>query len=501
MTGIRVDGLSVSFGGRVVVNDVSFAVEPGRILAVVGESGAGKSLAVRTLLGLAPRGATVTASGLHIAGADVTHADERTWRRMRGARVGLVTQDALGALDPLRTVGAEVAEPLSIHTRLRGADRATRMIAALTDAGIPDAAARATQRPGELSGGLRQRAVIASAVVAGPAVLVADEPTTALDATVQRRVLALLRSLADDGRAVVIVSHDLGAVAAIADDIAVMRAGRIIEVGTAQRVIESPLSDYTRQLWAAGRRHPPRHREAGADSVPLLAAHGVTRRFGARVAVDDVSLVVHAGRTLGIVGESGSGKTTLARLLVGADRPDVGTVRVDAPGRKPRQFVAQNPRAAFNPTWSVGRSLREALRSAGVPRAARAARVEALLREVELDPALAGRRPSTLSGGQLQRAAIARALATDPRILVLDEPLSALDVSVGARILALLARLRTERTLALVMISHDLGVVGEIADDVIVMKDGRIVESGETATVFGDPRHPFTRELLAAAGR
>lgn len=500
MSGVDVSELSVRIGERVLVDNISFRVEPGRVLAIVGESGAGKSVAVRTLLGFAPAGATVTADVLSVDGNDLRQASDRTWRAHRGQTVALITQDALGALDPLRRVGAEVAEPLVIHGKVGRRQAAAEAVSALALAGVPEPELRATQYPHELSGGLRQRAVIASAVIAGPRVLVADEPTTALDATVQRRVMALLRQLADDARAVVLVSHDLAAVAGVADEIAVMHQGRIVEHGSAQQILMAPEHPYTRELWAASVRAAPGAERPGRV---VLTASNLRRDFGARRAVDDVSVTLRAGSVLGIVGESGSGKTTLARLLLGVDRPGSGRVHVEASearrGRD-RQFVAQDPRSAFNPTWTIARSMREALRSAGVARKDTAARTTELLGEVELDPSLGERRPSALSGGQLQRAAIARALAADPRILILDEPLSALDVSVGARILRLLARLRDERGMAMALISHDLAVVGELADRVIVMQDGRVVEHGATEDVFANPQHAFTRELLDASG-
>ena len=359
---------------------------------------------------------------------------------------------------------------------------------------MPDAARRARQYPHELSGGLRQRALIASALAATPDVLVADEPTTALDATVQARVLDLLRSIADAGTAVVFISHDFAAVRRVADRILVMRGGRVIESGGASGVLDDPQEEYTRTLIAAT-RHRPRAAAAVAGD-PVLTVSGASKAFGRTPAVVDVSFSLGRGRTLGIVGESGSGKTTLARMVLGVERPDAGRVRWH--GERRVQFVHQNPLGAFDPRWTVGRSLREALEAAGVPRGARAERVGALLAEVDLDPALALRRPAALSGGQRQRAAVARALAADPDVLVLDEPVSALDPSVRERVLALLLRLQRERGLTMIFVSHDLDVVAAVADEVLVMQAGEIVEQGAVADVFASPRHPFTRELLAA---
>jgi peptide/nickel transport system ATP-binding protein len=384
------------------------------------------------------------------------------------------------------------------------AARRARILELLADVAMPEPDRRVRQHPHELSGGLRQRALIASALAAGPAILVADEPTTALDATVQARVLDLLRRIADTGVAVVLISHDLAAVRRIADRIAVMREGRFVETGTAAAVLDEPQHPYTKALVAAA-HHDPRTVSV-ADTAAAVTVRNVSKTFD-RPAVQDVSFDLCAGRTLAVVGESGSGKTTLARMIVGAMPPDAGEVRIgglrwgdghDGALRRRVQFVHQNPLGAFDPRWTIGRSLREALEAGGMPRSQRSEAVAALLREVDLDPALARRRPSALSGGQRQRAAIARALAPSPDILVLDEPVSALDPTVRERVLALLHRLQRERGLTMLFISHDLDVVASVADDVVVMQEGAVVETGPTAAVFADPQHPFTRELLAA---
>lgn len=496
MSALQVQNLTVTIGGARLVDGISFDVAPGECLAIVGESGAGKSLTAAALLGLTPEAANVTSDRFEVDGADVRGLTDGGWRSLRGSRVGLVSQDALVSLDPLRTIGAEIAEPLAIHTRLSRAERRSRSVDLLTAVAMPDAKRRAAQYPHELSGGLRQRALIASALAGEPAILVADEPTTALDATVQARVLSLLRRIADAGTAVVFISHDFAAVRRVADRVLVMRSGRSIESGAVADVLDAPREPYTRELIAAT-IHRPRERAAAASGI-VLTADGVSKSFAGTPAVRDVSFQVGRGRTLGIVGESGSGKTTLARMIVGVERPDAGELRRHSTGRV--QLVHQNPLGAFDPRWSIGRSLREALDAGGVPRADRAARIAALLAEVDLDPALAARRPAQLSGGQRQRAAIARALATDPDVLVLDEPVSALDPSVRERVLQLLRRLQSERALTMLFVSHDLDVVAAIADEVLVMQEGAIVEQGAVADVFAAPQHPFTRELLAASG-
>ncbi|UJP10831.1 ABC transporter ATP-binding protein [Microbacterium sp. KUDC0406] len=488
MSAVDVRGLRIAFGERSVVDGVSFAVQPGECLAIVGESGAGKSLTARALLGLAP--GRVAASELSIDGTDARSLSDRGWRSLRGRRIALVSQDALAALDPLRRVGAEVVEPLRIHGMPAGEDR---VLALLREVSIPEPERRARQYPHELSGGLRQRALIASALSTAPAVLVADEATTALDATVQARVLALLRSIADRGTAVVFISHDFAAVRRVADRVVVMRAGRIVEQGTTAQVMDRPQQQYTRELVAASRHEVPT--DAGEAAAVLLRAESVSKSFD-RPAVRDASFVLRSGRTLGIVGESGSGKTTLARMIVGVTGPDAGTLDWTAPQRV--QLVHQDPLGAFDPRWTIARSLGEALEAAGVPRVRRRARTAELLEEVGLAAELGARRPPEVSGGQRQRAAIARALAADPQVLVLDEPVSALDPTVRERVLALLRRVQQEHGLTMVFVSHDLGVVGAVCDEVLVMQDGAIVEKGPVREVFTAPRHPFTRELLAA---
>lgn len=509
MSGVRLRGLRIEGPSGEIVRGLDLDVAPGECVAIVGESGTGKSVSARALLGLTPAGLRCTVDELEIDGVDARAFGERQWRRLRGRRIALVSQDALVSLDPLRRIGAEVAEPIRIHEpSVRGSTLATRVRDSLERVSLPEPDVRARQYPHELSGGLRQRALIASALAARPAVLVADEPTTALDATVQARVLTLLRRIADEGVAVVFISHDLGAVARVADRVVVMHEGRVVETGATAEVLASPCDPHTRALVEAV-SHEPLGRSP-RTGVPLLSAEGLVKRFGDRLAVDDVSLAVHRGRTLAVVGESGSGKTTLARMLVGVTDPDAGSLRFDArpwssraavgAARRRVQLVQQNPWGALDPRWSVGRTLTEAVAAGGVPRRARRAAVAALLGEVGLSPASVRRRPAQLSGGQRQRVAIARALAVSPDLLVLDEPVSALDASVRARILDRLLALQAERDLAMVFVTHDLDVVAAIADDVIVMKDGRVVDSGAVSCVFADPGHPFTRELLASAG-
>jgi peptide/nickel transport system ATP-binding protein len=529
---VRVSGLTVRFGRTVVVDSVSLAVSAGECLAIVGESGSGKTLTARALLGLLPTGASVDVDELEIDGVDARRNSERDWRRIRGTRVGLVSQDALVSLDPLRRVGAEVAEVLEIHGAPGTGERMPRagLVDTVTDllgrVAVPQPAERARQYPHELSGGLRQRALIASALAGEPGVLIADEPTTALDVTVQAQVLDLLARLRADGVGLIVISHDLAVVAGIADRVAVMRDGRIVEQGATAEVLTNPQDSYTRMLLAAAPRLPGGLDTAAGgrldqrEPVPLLRAMTLGRDFrrpdgGTRSAVDDVSFTVRAGAALGVVGESGSGKTTLARLLLGFDEPDRGSVTLDGQAwsgvperrRRPRrgsiQYISQDPLGSFDPRYTVSRIVGEGIRGAARDRSprGRTARIRALLDSVGLDPSLEGRRPHELSGGQRQRVAIARALASEPRILVCDEPVSALDVSIQATIIELLDRLRRELGVALVFVSHDLAVVAQLCDEVLVMKEGRVVERGSTAQVFRSPEHAFTRALVAAVPR
>ncbi|WP_159500063.1 ABC transporter ATP-binding protein [Microbacterium sp. 18062] len=495
---LRTTGLSVTLpGSGDVLHGIDLEVAPGECLAVVGESGAGKSVLARTLLGLTQEDhrARVRADVFELGGQDVRRLSRRGWRARRGVDVSLVLQDALQSLDPLRTVQAEVGEPLAIR-HVPAGERRARVLDALDQAGLADPAIRLRQRSEELSGGMRQRVLIASALVGGARLIVADEPTTALDATVAARILGLLGGLRDEGRALLLISHDLEVVARVADRVAVMAEGRIVETGPTPDVLERPQHPITRALVAAVPRGPKRTPTEAAGRE-LITGRGLVRRFrspdgGVTTALDDVGLTVRAGEAVGIVGESGSGKTTLARILVGADRPDEGTVEVTSP-RPCVRLVPQDPLASFDPRWTVARILRASARAGAAP--------ADLLAQVGLSPGLAARSPATLSGGQRQRVAIARALAAEPDVLVCDEPVSALDVTTQAGILELLVRLQRERGIGIAFISHDLAVVRAVSDRVVVMREGRIVEEGPTEQVFAHPRHPFTEELIRAAAR
>jgi len=536
---LRVRGLHVSFdlpgGRRDVVSDVSFDLLPGRCVAIVGESGSGKSVTARTLAGLTGRGADVRAEEISLDGEDVRTFSARHWRAVRGRAIGFVLQDALVSLDPLRPVGREIAEALAVHGWGTRATRRRRVLDLLTAVGVPLPEQRAAQRPGELSGGLRQRALIASAIALDPPVVVADEPTTALDVTVQAQVLAELEAMKGRGVSIVLISHDLSVVAHLADHLLVMKDGRVVEAGPAGQVLGTPQHPYTRRLIAAvpgdhtrGERLAPDlepalpalpdavHGERLDHDGPVLVASGLVKDFrtpdgGAQRAVDGVSFRLERGRSLGIVGESGSGKSTTARIVLALERPDAGAVELlgrpwtAVPERERRPLrrrigaVYQDPLSSFDPRWTVRRILLDALAGTAYRTAAeRGARVVELLGQVGLDAEVLDRFPLRLSGGQRQRVAIGRALAAHPQVLVLDEAVSALDVSIQAQVLDLLVDLQDHLGLSYLFISHDLGVVRHLCDEVLVMKDGVVVESGAVEDVFQRPQHPYTVELVRA---
>lgn len=521
---VDIRGLHVSFNGVPVVHGVDLQLRAGQSLALVGESGSGKSVTARTLVGLTGAGAHVQAQRLAFAGQDLRQFDERAWQRLRGEHIGFVMQDALGSLDPLRRVGAEIEEPLLLHTDLAAEQRRLRVLELLRQVGVPEPEVRARQYPWQLSGGLRQRALIASAIACQPRLLIADEPTTALDATVQAQILDLLEQLRERDNSLLMVSHDLAVVARLADWVAVMRHGVVVEQGSVEQILQDPQDPYTQRLLSAARavhfKRPAAPAlalvEDGVDEQPVvLEARGLSKAFVGpdgrlRQVLDDVSLQLRAGQTLGVVGESGSGKSTLGRILLGLERPEQGSLQLagqdwlalsaaqQRQARQGIQVVFQDPQASFDPRYTVLRVLAEALAHAGVPRALQRTEAAALLERVQLPVGLLDRRPLELSGGQRQRIAIARALAMKPRVLVLDEPVSALDVSVQARILALLAELKAELNLACLFISHDLGVVEQVSDHVLVMQGGRVVEQGAAAQVLGQPRQAYTRALLDA---
>ena len=527
---LRVRDLSVRFGREApVVRNVSFSIGAGECLALVGESGSGKSVTARTLIGLTGAGAEVEANAVTLGDQSLLAVSPRRWRGIRGKQIGFILQDALVSLDPLRTVGREIDDALRLHTELGPAARRVRVLELLADAGIPNPVLTAGQRSGELSGGLRQRALIASAIALSPPLLIADEPTTALDVTIQAQILELLDTLRARGTAVLLISHDLAVVERIADRVAVMRAGELVETGSTSAVLADPQHDYTRQLLRAIPWRHPRGTRLSGEAVPptttvpapdaataVLEVRGVSKRFrtpdGADFqAVDTVSLTLDAGTTLGLVGESGSGKTTTARIALGLTRPDAGEVRLlgepwsmlpEAQRRRRRSLIGaiyQDPLSSFDPRWTVEQILADAITTGRGRSATQRERIADLLESVGLSPDLMSRRTRSLSGGQRQRVSIARAIAPRPRVLICDEPVSSLDVSIQAQVLDLLDDLQRSLGLAYLFISHDLGVIRHVSDNVAVMSEGRIVETGAAERIFSEPEHPYTRRLVASA--
>ncbi|MFF1722143.1 dipeptide ABC transporter ATP-binding protein [Streptomyces sviceus] len=508
MSLVHVTDLTVEFGDLRAVDGLSFRLEEGAALALVGESGSGKSTVASALLGL-HRGTGARVGGsVEVAGVDVQQASDEELRHLRGAKAAMVFQDPLSSLDPYYAIGDQIAEVYRVHTR--GSRRAARAraVEVLDRVGIPDAVRRSRSRPHEFSGGMRQRALIAMALACEPDLLIADEPTTALDVTVQAQILDLLHTLRQQtGMGLLIVTHDVGVAAESVDDVLVMRHGRAVERGPVAAVLGAPAEAYTRELLAAvPRLDAPRAPSRASDEV-VLEAKGLRREFGrgkkAFAAVDDVSLTVRRGETLGVVGESGSGKTTLGRMLVGLLEPTAGEVRHDGHARvgvNPAvQMVFQDPVSSLNPRRSVGESIADPLRARGERDEQRIrGRVTELLERVGLEGAHYDRYPHEFSGGQRQRVGIARALAADPRVIVCDEPVSALDVTTQAQVVALLGELQRELGLALVFVAHDLAVVRQVSDRVAVMRRGRIVEQGPADEVYDSPRDPYTQQLLAA---
>jgi peptide/nickel transport system ATP-binding protein len=532
---LRVENLRVAFGDprdpRPVVKGVSFTLARGRCLAIVGESGSGKSVTARTLVGLTGGRSRVQADRLEFDGRSLLKLRDREWRAIRGKDVGFILQDALVSLDQLRPVGKEIEEALRLHDWGTSRTRRERTVELLELVGVPEPEVRARQRPHELSGGLRQRALIASALAMDPMLVIADEPTTALDVTVQAQVLDQLEATKQRGKALILISHDLAVVSRLADDVAVMSDGVILEYAPAEELFSRPQHEYTKALIDAipsaqsrGARLSPVTRRAtfgtavplARDDRPVLEAEGLVKRFRGpdgqhRTVVDDVSFVLGQGETLGIVGESGSGKTTTARLALALTEPDGGEVRLIGERwtglheRKRRDrrrqitVVYQDPLSSFDPRWSVERILLDSLSPEDYRTSAqRRARIRELLELVGLEDEHIGRRPLQLSGGQRQRVAIARALGPHPRMIVCDEPVSALDVSIQAQVLDLLADLQSELGVSYLFISHDLGVIHHISDRVLVMSEGKVVEHGSADDVLLRPRHPYTQRLVAS---
>lgn len=536
-------GLNIWFKGqdgerKHVVKGVDLELRAGQCIALVGESGSGKSVTARSLVGLAGDNAIVSADALSLEGETLLDRPDSWWRRVRGAKVGFILQDALVSLDPLRPVGKEIDEALSLHGWGTRQTRREKVLQTLRQVGVPEPELRARQRPGELSGGLRQRALIASAIALHPDIVIADEPTTALDVTVQAQVLSVLKQMLARGTSVILISHDLAVVAKLADVILVMQAGEIVEAGPSGQVLGQPRHPYTQQLIEAipsehtkGTRlsagegvfthqlFAPTSTKSSGDRAPLLEARNVVKSFRGpdavrRTVVKGVCFSLGRGETLGIVGESGSGKSTVARIALSLETPDSGEVRflgqkwshaTPAEQQKIRRRIAvvyQDPLSSFDPRWRVSRILIDAIELGDPKHAGRArARAAELLDTVGLTAAHLDQWPLRMSGGQRQRVAIARAIATNPEVIVLDEAVSALDVSVQAQILDLLSDLQTQLGVSYLFISHDLGVIHHMSDRVLVMQNGVAVEQGTADDVFYNPHHSYTQKLLESLPR
>jgi ABC-type glutathione transport system ATPase component len=504
------------------VDGVSFELNRGQILGIVGESGSGKSVTSRAVMGMVRSPGVIEDGEIVLSGTDLRHLNAEQLRQRRGRELAMIFQDPQAALNPVMRIGEQIEESLLIH----GSDKASaksRALELLGQVGIPNPATAAERYPHEFSGGMKQRVVIAIALANNPALLIADEPTTALDVTIQAQILDLIRKLRDDlGVAILFITHDMGVVAELCDDVVVMYHGRIVEQGPVKQVLRTPRDQYTISLMnAVPRIDAPLRPTPAATLKPVLEVkelrtdvntnrRGLFRRPEPIFAVNGVSLQVSEGETLGLVGESGCGKSTLSRTIVGINKAASGSITIDGrevTGRKPGdrrfisnniQYVFQDPYSSLNPRRTAGQSLEEALSVVGVHASEIRGRSEELMEKVGLNADQLDRYPHAFSGGQRQRIGIARALAARPKVLILDEPVSALDVSIQAQILELLKELQGELGVGYLFISHDLAVVRNISHRVAVMYRGRFVEQGTTAQVFDDPQDEYTRKLLSS---
>jgi peptide/nickel transport system ATP-binding protein len=522
---LDVQGLTVRLPAgadrRHAVENISFAVKPGEIVCVVGESGSGKSVTAHAIMGLLPRDLAPVAGRILLDGGDLLKKSPGERRRLRGDRMAMIFQEPMTALNPVMRVGEQIAEVLAIHTGLDERARRARVLDVMTSVHLPDPGRLIDVYPHQLSGGQRQRIMIAAALVLDPVLLIADEPTTALDVTTQAQILKLIRELQqrrDTG--VLFITHDFGVVAEIADRVVVMQEGRVVELGAAATVLRDPRDDYTRMLIRSVPSLTPPARAPVTATPVVLATKGMSKTFtigglfaGRRevAAVKAVDLHVRRGETLGVVGESGSGKTTVARCIARLIEPSAGAILIEnadvaklgaralRPHRKRVQVVFQDPYRSLNPRRTVGESIVEGPVNFGTLRPAAFARARELMRLVGLAPEALARFPHQFSGGQRQRICIARALAMEPEILIADEAVSALDVSVQAQVLELIDDVRRRFDLAVLFITHDLRVAAQICHRIAVMHRGEVVEEGPTAQVFGAPAHPYTRALFEAA--
>ena len=539
---LSVKDLSVVFhlrrGDFTAVKSISFDIMPGEVLGVVGESGAGKSMTGTAIMGLIDPPGEISSAAITLNGDRIDGLDEESLRKIRGRRIGMVMQDPLTSLNPLFTVGEQLIETIRRHLPLNQDEARDRAIALLADAGIPDPASRIDSYPHQFSGGMRQRVVISLALAAEPELVIADEPTSALDVSVQAQIIKVLKRLcAERGVAVMLITHDMGVIAEAADRMIVMNKGEIVETGSVGDIINRPKMDYTIKLIEAIpsiTAQNPRYAAAVAKGhsfasektdEPLVVVDNLTKQFDlsgsflSRItgrnrkivqAVNGVSFSIQRGQTYGLVGESGSGKSTCARMMVGLLPPTSGTVSLEGTDiwskgaekkrRSKIQMIFQDPYASLNPRWRVGEIIAEPMRALGIARKPGeiAERVADLLERVRLDPVSMRKYPHEFSGGQRQRIAIARALSSQPEFIICDEPTSALDVSVQAQVLELMSRLQEEFGLTYLLISHNLAVVRQMADEVGVLHNGNLVETGPVEQIFGAPQADYTRMLLDA---
>ncbi|WP_394160439.1 ABC transporter ATP-binding protein [Galactobacter valiniphilus] len=537
---LEVKDLSISFrtqhGTVEAVQGASLTLRQGQTLAIVGESGSGKSTTAMAIIGLLPDNGSITSGSISFDGKDLAKYSDKQYQSVRGNQIGLVPQDPMSNLNPVTRVGEQIAETLLVNKMATKADVNAKVLEVMGRAGIPNPEAKVRAYPHELSGGLRQRVLIAIGLACRPRLLIADEPTSALDVTVQRTILDQIDTMTTElGTSVLLITHDLGLAAERAEQVVVMHRGRVVEQGDARQILENPQHEYTKKLVAAAPSVGVARQAPGAYTAPLaereeLAAEeapaaapanlvelrDLTKVYPIRgkddfYAAKGVSLDIPRGSTVAIVGESGSGKTTTARMLLGLIQPTSGTMTFDGKDltklskadakdfRRRVQPVFQDPYSSLNPMFTIGRIIQEPMDAYKVgDSATRRARVRELLDQVALPQAMLRRYPSELSGGQRQRVAIARALALEPELIVCDEPVSALDVLVQAQILKLLADLQAERGLSYLFISHDLAVVRLISDYVCVMQNGELVEAASSEEIFTNPRHPYTRKLLAS---
>ncbi len=506
------------------VNKVSLNVSSGEILCIVGESGSGKSMLGKALMGLLPKPHVHVSSGqIHFEGQNITDLDENEWRQLRGHRIAMIFQEPMTALSPLMRIGQQIEEVMLVHTNMTANERHARTMQLLNDVHLPDPDRVYASYPHQLSGGQRQRVVIAMALALEPKLIIADEPTTALDVTTQAQILHLIKELQKKhGTAVLFITHDFGVVAEIADRVAVMQGGELVEIGSAQQVLNAPTTAYSRQLIDAVPSLSPRvvQKNANSDST-LLNVTSVSKTYtGQRswfsrgtkgvMAVNNVSLTLPKQGSLAIVGESGSGKSTLARCIIGLEKNESGAIELEnqvingltrralRPIRQKIQMIFQDPFSSLNPRQKVGDIISLGPMIQGVSRDEAWTQARELLRRVGLRAEAADRYPHEFSGGQRQRIGIARALAVKPKLIVADEPVSALDVSVQKQVLELLDELREEMGLSLLFITHDLRVAATVCENILIMSKGQVVEQGTTEDVFARPSHPYTQSLLAA---